>query len=367
MEEEQMAIRKRRDRWLVEIYDPETRGKRWVGSYLSRREAKEAFALAVLERDKPPSALTVDEFAATWVERYPRAKESTNRHHAEAIRLVARDFEGRPMEAVTRPEARQYALKHVSRWKVVRAMFSDAVRDRLIEANPFTELRLPESRGRKDLIVPTEAEIDQLVEFAQWRWKEYGRRVYGPMIELAAYTGMRPGELHALRWTDVDFNAETLTVERQYNTHISKFTAPKNGKVRTLALHPRAAGAIGRMPQVREEICSSPQGKMFTGRISAYYWDPVRTKLGRPELEWYALRHYFGTYLARLGPSRGIGPIEIAQAMGHQDGGKLAMERYIHLADVDARKTLRKAWADETTPELRSVSGAELGQEARDA
>lgn len=362
-----MAIRKRGNRFIAEIYDPAKRTKRWIGTYPTRREAKEAFAQAVLEREQAPDVPTVDEFAATWVERYPRAKESTNRHHSEGIRLVAKDFEGRRMDSIPRPEARQYALRHVGRWKAVRAMFSDAVRDRVISENPFTNLRLPESRGRKDLVVPTDAEIETLLACAARKWKEYGIRVYGPMIELAAFTGLRPGEMYALRWTDIDFKADTLTVERQYNTHVSAFTAPKNGKSRTLALHPRAASAIGRMPQVREEICSTPQGKMFTGRVAHYYWDPIRTGLGRPELDFYSLRHYFGTYLARLGPSKGIGPVEIAQAMGHQDGGKLAMERYIHLADIDARNTLKRAWADEAVPGLRSVSGADEGREAQDA
>jgi integrase len=233
----------------------------------------------------------------------------------------------------------------------------------LVDTNPFTNLRLPESRGRKDLIVPTEAEVDAMIVAAAKKWREYGRQVYGPMLEIAAYTGVRPGELYALRFTDVDWTRNTLMVERQYNTRTGGLSAPKNGQARTLALHPRAANAIGRMVKVREEIASTPQGQMFTGRVAHYYFDPIRCMVGRPELDFYSLRHFYGTFLARLGPEYGIGPIEIAQALGHTDGGKLAMDRYIHLTDVEARGKLHKAFERQATVPLRAVSGANRGQE----
>lgn len=354
-----MAVRKRGEKFIAEIYDPAKKDKRWLGTFDTRREAKEAFAQAQLAKDEAPKTPNVDEFAGTWVDRYPRRKESTNEHYRQLSKLVAQDFKGVPMGDITPPQARAYALEHAGRWKIARAMFSDAVRDGIIARNPFVGLRLPESRGRKDLVVPSEVEVDALVRAAGEKWEEYGRRVYGPMLELAAYTGLRPGELYALRWTDIDFAQKELTVARQYNTKVSGFTAPKNGKTRTLALHPRAANAIGRMPQVREEICSSPTGGLFTGRIAHYYWDPVRTRIGRPELDFYALRHYFGTYLARLGPSRGIGPAQIASAMGHSDGGVLAAKVYIHLTDIEHRATLSRAWEQESVVPLRRVEGGE--------
>ena len=45
-------------------------------------------------------------------------------------------------------------------------MFGDAVRDGLIQANPFANLRLPGSRGRKDIVAPTERELTALADLA---------------------------------------------------------------------------------------------------------------------------------------------------------------------------------------------------------
>ena len=42
----------------------------------------------------------------------------------------------------------------------------------------------------------------------------YGELVYGPMVQTAAYSGLRPGELHGLRWEDVDLVREMVRVER---------------------------------------------------------------------------------------------------------------------------------------------------------
>ena len=50
-------------------------------------------------------------------------------------------------------------------------------------------------------------------------------------------SAMCPGELDALRWTDLDFTpgAEAIRVERRWNVKVRKITAPKHGSVRTVA------------------------------------------------------------------------------------------------------------------------------------
>src|SRR5438477_154894 len=54
----------------------------------------------------------------------------------------------------------------------------------------------------------------------------------------ACYTAMRPGELDALMWDDLDFTpgAETIRIERQWNVKTTKFTGPKHGSKGTIAM-----------------------------------------------------------------------------------------------------------------------------------
>jgi integrase len=66
-----------------------------------------------------------------------------------------------------------------------------------------------------------------------------------------------------------------------------------------------------------------------------------------------SLRHYYGTALAR----KGLAPYEIAAMMGHRAGGKLAMERYIHVTERDAREKVAAAFGS-TVRDLRASSGA---------
>lgn len=279
-----MSVRKRGSRFVAAIYDPATQRKRHVGTFDSRKEAKHAEAQAMLDRKRRPDPVTVEAFAARWTApggSYAREKESTNIHNAEAVRKFRRDFGGRPLTSITRVEAREWA--HANRWrhKAVRAMFSDAVRDELLDHNPFVGLRFKEARGRRDLIVPTEAEVAELAEIAGRVHGAWGERVYAHLITTAAYTGLRPGELYGLEWRDVDWDREQVRVERQFNQATRTLTPPKNGLRRTIYMLPQAREALEQVQRTsRDWVFCGPTGVRFSGRIQSGYWGPVGTSRG---------------------------------------------------------------------------------------
>jgi integrase len=53
---------------------------------------------------------------------------------------------------------------------------------------------------------------------------------------------MRPGELFALRWSDVDFDAMRIHVRRRY--YKGRLGPPKNGQERTIVLTPQAFAVL---------------------------------------------------------------------------------------------------------------------------
>jgi len=114
--------------------------------------ARDKLAAAIAERKRAEqTSEPVDSFAARWSQDYPRRKDSTNLHNAERVSKFARDFAGVLLCDVTRQDARAWALANRGRWKSVRAMYSDAVRDGLADSNPFEDLRLQSNtRGRRD-------------------------------------------------------------------------------------------------------------------------------------------------------------------------------------------------------------------------
>ena len=102
----------------------------------------------------------------------------------------------------------------------LRAMFNDAARadaGRLVAVNPFANLRIQQSRGRRDVQPPAEAETAHLVALAD----DLTPPSFAAYLDVAIHEGTRPGELDALMWTDLDFTpgAETIRdrapVERQ--------------------------------------------------------------------------------------------------------------------------------------------------------
>lgn len=62
------------------------------------------------------------------------------------------------------------------------------------------------------------------------------------MITLMVYTGMRPGEISALAWEDIDLVKKTLTVSRAYSD--GKIKKPKIDEIRTIQLSPPALSAL---------------------------------------------------------------------------------------------------------------------------
>lgn len=341
-----MALVKRGKTYGVVIYD---QGRRvWVGSYPSQKAAKEAEAKALLER-RTGDEVTVAQFAADWLETHPRPKRSTEVHYAEAVRGFVAEFGRYRLRDLDRPRMRRWAVEHTAQVGTARAMLGDACRDGLLGSNPLGGMRLPGSRGRRDIRALAVADIDSLVKAALSVHGKYGEHIYAPMILIAAYTGLRPGELHGLRWDDVNLRDETLRVERQYSPKARAFTATKNGLARNVPLLPPAADAFRQIPQTTSrEVFTTKNGKHFSGRVSHYYWSPVRAAAGMPQTDWYEMRHFCGSFLARLG----LGAPEIARVLGHVDGGKLALERYIHVSEAEAIQRAKDLYS---MPRLRAV------------
>lgn len=337
-----MNVRKRGDKWVWQ--GRINKRKYWI-SAATKREVEDKVARLFLERRNNTSP-TCDEFAATWIQRFPRAKDSTNINNQQLVAKFATDFEGVPMSDVTRRQAYDWSVRHPSRWKAVRAMFSDAVRVEECAANPFTNMRLRESRGRRDLPALTEPEVEQLAQHARDTWKDYGLRVFAPMIQFAAYTGVRPGELFALRWDDIDTATRTVHVRRQFSSKAGKEQLPKNGLQRQAILLDPAAQALAKVPHQGDHIFLTPRGKHFAQGRLHYYFNPVRCAMGRPDLDFYELRHFFGSLLA----ARGVQPYDIADAMGHTDGGQMALERYVKVRSEEAKGRILSAFAPKVEP-----------------
>jgi integrase len=55
-------------------------------------------------------------------------------------------------------------------------------------------------------------------------------------LDVALHSGMRPGEFDALRWSKLDFQAETILVDEKSCPKTKVINAPKHDHIRTIAL-----------------------------------------------------------------------------------------------------------------------------------
>lgn len=346
---------------------------------------------------------TGEETVRSWSERWQdvvpnKRRESTRAHNRERVAAFVEDFGDRTLRDVAqardecyvwitggpaldtvaerargwkgaRPEADGTVIvpSHRGNLAAVRAMFTDAGKLWPDIPNPFAKMGLRSSPGRKKIQVLTREELGELVATAGRVHGVYGRYVFAPLIEIAAWTGLRPGELFALFPEDVDLERKRITVRRAINAKTDEeYTKTEGRDDAPVPLLPEAEDAFVRLEIQQlppgEPIFRTTHGKPYTQRNHHYYWDPVRTAFADslPESHWlpkriaearrlaeaegrtatrsagnldfYELRHFFGS---RLGEA-GVSPYDIAKAMGHADGGKLAMERYIHTDAEDA-------------------------------
>ena len=287
-----MSVQKRGKKWVATVYDPATKGKRWVGTFDTQKLAKRAEAHARTQRLSDGE--TVESYAARWLTLHPRPRLATNLHYAEQVSGFVRLFGARRLGDVARLEAREWVIDHRGQHPAVRSMFSDAKRDGLILENPFTEMRLQQSRGRRDLEVLSVAQVDALAAVARVK--------FGPgiaaLILMAAYTGMRPGELYALRWPAIDLDENEISVLSSYSSRSGETTAPKNGRHRRIVLFPEARSGLLEVPREDETIVfRTIQGRQLTGTSLHYYFDPLRTAIGRPGMSFYELRHHAAYHL----------------------------------------------------------------------
>lgn len=114
--------------------------------------------------------------------------------------------------------------------KGVHKVFERAVECGEIKSNPARGIKVTVSR--KEALVLTTKEVEVLLSSA----KAVGHDYY-PHWVLALMTGMRNGELYALRWHDIDFDAGIIQVFRQF-TSKDGVHSPKRGKKRPIDLSP---------------------------------------------------------------------------------------------------------------------------------
>lgn len=142
----------------------------------------------------------------------------------------------------------------------------------------------------------------------------------------AFFTGMRPEELIALRWADIDWRRQTLRVQRVRTFKGSERDGTKTDTVREVDLVPQAIEALKAMRPFTElkrdkagkeaDVFENPvTGRPWHDERSQrdHYWTPSLKRLGIRQRRAYCTRHTFCTVALMAG----VNPAYIASQAGH--------------------------------------------------
>lgn len=201
----------------------------------------------------------------------------------------------------------------------LRSVFEDALNDELIEYNPFDRIALAKllrqtARDSQYVVNPyTAAEREKLLNAC--RPDEW------PMICFWFETGLRPGEMEALRWDRVNFGAEKVRIDLNQVAKVEKSPKTESG-IREIDLSADAIRALEAQKAISmmrgPRVWLNPRtGEPWEtdAQIRKTLWTPLCARAGVDYRNPYQIRHTFAS--SRL--TAGENPWYMAEQLGHVD------------------------------------------------
>lgn len=235
--------------------DPVTGKKKYTTKrgFKSPKEARKAYNRLMVQVEEndvvTDSQRLFSELADEWFEQYKNTvRESTYVAQKLAYKKhIFPLFGNLKISRISIP----YCQKQVNHWYsyykkysnligLTSSVFKYALSLRLIRSNPMDAVIRPKRKKRIDeeRYSAPYYEKEELLEFLEIA-KNYPDPIY-PIFRILAFTGLRKGELLALRWKDIDFEKRTLSVKQTLATCDKweiKFQVPKTEKsLRTISI-----------------------------------------------------------------------------------------------------------------------------------
>src|ERR1700733_10664685 len=210
---------------------------------------------------------------------------------------------------------------------VISAALHQGVRWGWVRAN-VAEMAKPPRVAHKRVTAPSVEIVRGVIEAAERRDPRLA-----PLLMLAALTGMRRGELCALRWTDVDLNIGTIHVTRSVvvvpNGLAEKTTKTDRG--RSVALDPVGVTLLSEHRALTAQWLGeagkklSPSSFVFSPYVEGTtpfrpdnvtsFFIRVRNEVGARQVRLHDLRHFTATQLI----GAGVDVRTVAGRLGHTD------------------------------------------------
>ena len=244
----------------------------------------------------------------------------------------------------------------------LRTLLNYAREERVIESSPLDSMKKAAPRYKRPRVESlTQKQANHVLEAVKSTRLE-------ALFVLAITTGMRQGELFALRWSDIDDDFRFLSVVRSAQEIAGELTMvePKTDRSRRrITLSQAAVRALKRRrklaakerhesPLVFPSVRGTPLRKSNFLRRE---WDPVRRAAGVPGARFHSLRHSCASLLL----SEGVNPKIVSEMLGHSDI-RLTLETYSHV--LPGIQGTAAAAFDRILRPKRGSAGRQIGPES---
>ncbi|WP_010278913.1 tyrosine-type recombinase/integrase [Paenibacillus senegalensis] len=389
-------IRKRGKTWYYTVdidRDPVTGQRNQVtkGGFRTKKEAEAAAARVELEVADGVYVKVCNksfaEFSKEWLEYYEsvgNVKPGSVRVRKTRVNKLLTYFSAIKLTGITRAayQSMLIDLKNkglanetiVSIHATAKMIFRRAVELNLLKINPTDYSKVPRHQRTVEDIenfndIPKYLEKEDLAKFLETA-KVEGRDFDYPIFMVLAYTGLRVGELIALKWTDVDMENMTISITKTYdnvrnNTREYNLVPPKTeAGIRLIEFDEVIKKLLEdhrrhlNITKMKYRLKFYDKGFIFPNIGSRYPGYPLVQKtiekrmerlLGlsklNPTLTPHSLRHTHTTLLAEAGATLQ----EIMERLGHKDD-KTTRLVYLHVT-----KTMKRGAAQKFSRLMKNV------------
>jgi len=364
-------IAKKGEKYYVVLdVDADETGKRkqkWYSGYKTKKEARIALEqmLADIQRGEyvNPSNITLAQYLDEWLEdsKKPVLAPKTYELYEAIIRLYFKPLlGGRELSKLTPSILQRYYtylreetdLSNTTinyHHKLLRQALDHAVKWLYITKNPCDVMDAPK-KNKPEMKAWSVADAQK----AQKIFKDAPIYLH---VMLAIYTGMRKGEICALRWIDIDFANATCVIRRTAQRVSRKliFKEPKSEKsARLVVLQQNIIDILKQEKKKQAEnrlLMGGSYITEFEGHISVredgHYIEPgyVSKKFQKilakntelPKIRFHDLRHTNASIML----ASGIDMKTISERLGHSQIG-ITMNLYAHVSVEMQRKAVKK-------------------------
>ena len=302
---------------------------------------------------------TFGQCADKWLNGYIKGMrlESTFERYQEILKNhVLPVLTNSPLDKISRADVRDLLVSKIGEGysrsticvlrDVMNGVFNYAIDEEIVLSSPVTGItkRLELKRKRKNEIQSlTKEELFLFLNTCNQHYPDFY-----PFFLMAARTGMRLGELLAVRWGDVDFNSQFVLVSRSYRR--GRFSTPKNKKDRRVdmsdqlrqtlkaLLHERKKEALQKgLGEVPELIFHRESGQVIEQNYIRRVFKRILKKAELREIRIHDLRHTFASLLL----SQGESPVYVKEQLGHSSI-QITVDIYGHLIPGENKGAVNK-------------------------